>query len=203
MTWFTSPPATRRQFLGTGVVGALGLALSPAMQRLLAAEGTGRRAKACVLIWLNGGPSHIDTFDPKPGAKTNGPFKVIDTSVSGIQFSEHLPLLAQQARHLAVVRSLTSKEADHDRAYFYMHTGNMREETVEYPALGSVVARSLNGPESDLPPFISINGAGAGPGFFGVEFAPHVVNDLNAPVDNIKLPEGVDDARQDRRLRAL
>jgi hypothetical protein len=196
-------PITRRDFLGTGIVGTLGLAFSPVFQKLLAGQGDAKRAKACILIWLNGGPSHIDTFDPKPGSQTNGPFKAIDTTVSGIQLSEHLPLLAQQTKHLAVVRSLTSKAADHDRAYFYMHTGNMRDETVEYPSLGSVVARSVTSAESDLPPFVSINGAGGGPGFFGVEFAPHVVNDLNAPVDNIKLPDGVDNARQGRRLQAL
>src|SRR6516225_9061726 len=98
---------TRREFLGAGIAGTLGLALSPMFQKLLAEEATGRRAKSCILIWLNGGPSHIDTFDPKPGAPTNGPFKPIDTAVTGIQISEHLPRLAEQARHLAIVRSVT------------------------------------------------------------------------------------------------
>ena len=69
----------------------MGLALSPLMQNLLAAEDK-KRAKACILIWLNGGPSHIDTFDPKPGAATNGPFKAIDTKTPGLKVSEHLPL---------------------------------------------------------------------------------------------------------------
>src|SRR6516225_9138195 len=92
---------SRRQFLGSGLVGTLGLALSPAFQRLLAAQGPSRRAKNCILLWLNGGPSHIDTFDPKPGAETNGPFKAIDTAAEGVKISEHLPKLAAQAKQLA------------------------------------------------------------------------------------------------------
>ena len=203
MTWFANPLATRRQFLGTGVVGALGLALSPAMQRLLAAEGAGRRAKACILVWLNGGPSHIDTFDPKPSAPTGGPFKAIDTAVPGLRLSEHFPKLAQQAKHLAVVRSLTSPEADHDRAFSYLHTGNQQQDTVEYPALGSVVAAEWGRQAGDLPPFITIHGNGPTAGFLGIEHAPHAIADVTAPPANIALPEGVDEVRVARRMKAL
>jgi hypothetical protein len=195
--------ATRREFLATGIAGTLGLALSPTFQRLLAGDAPARRAKACVLVWLNGGPSHIDTFDPKPGQPTNGPFKPIDTAVEGVQISEHLPRLAGQAKHLAVIRSLTSKEADHEIAYQLLHTGNVRGETVEYPSLGSVVAREWTGEDGDLPAFVTLGGGSAGPGFFGVEFAPYVVGNLDNPVENLTLPEGVDEARRERRLKAL
>jgi uncharacterized protein (DUF1501 family) len=203
MTWFTNPLATRRQFLGSGVVGALGLALSPAMQRLLAAQGPGRRAKACILVWLNGGPSHIDTFDPKPGAPTGGPFKAIDTSVPGLRLCEHFPKLARQAKHLAVLRSLTSPEADHDRAVSYLHTGNRPQDTVDYPALGSVVAAEWGPQAGDLPPFITIHGNAAAAGFLGIEHAPHAIADVAAPLANISLPKGVDEARLARRMKAL
>jgi uncharacterized protein (DUF1501 family) len=194
-----SPSPSRRRFLGA----ALGLALSPSFQRLLSAEGPARRAKACILVWLNGGPSHLDTFDPKPGAPTGGSFKAIDTAVSGLRLCEHLPKLAGQAKHLAVVRSMTSKEADHGRAYDFLHTGNLADETVEYPSLGSVAARTWCAEDGDLPPFIALGGASAGPGFLGVEYAPHVVGDLAAPLDNIALPQGVDDVRLERRRQAL
>jgi uncharacterized protein (DUF1501 family) len=193
----------RREFLGAGVVGTLGLALSPGFQRLLAAEKLNRRAKSCILIWLNGGPSHIDTFDPKPGADTNGPFQAIDTQTPGLKFSEHLPKLAAQSKNLTVIHSLTSREADHDRAYTFLHTGNQRSETVEYPSLGAVVAKEWTGEESDLPAFVSINGSSAGPGFFGIDYAPHVITDLNTPVPNVALPDGVSEERMLRRLRAL
>jgi hypothetical protein len=196
-------PTTRREFLGASIAGTLGLALSPMFQKLLAEEATGRRAKACILLWLNGGPSHIDTFDPKPGAPTNGPFKPIDTAVTGIQISEHLPKLAAQAKHLAFIRSMTSKEADHELAYQLLHTGNQRSQTVEYPSLGSVVAREWTAEDGDLPAFVAINGSSAGPGFFGVEFSPYVINNLDAPISNNVLPEGVDEKRRERQLKAL
>ena len=163
---------TRRGFLGTGLAGTLGLALSPAFQKLLGEDTPARRARACILLWLNGGPSHIDTFDPKPGQPTNGPFKAIDTRVSGVQVSEHLPKIAEQAKHLAIVRSLTSKEADHDLAYQLLHTGNLRSETVEYPAPGSVAAREWTGEDGDLPAYVALNGACARGGIFRSRIRP-------------------------------
>jgi hypothetical protein len=194
---------TRRGFLGAGIAGTLGLAFSPVFQTLLAKEAVTRRAKACILLWLNGGPSHIDTFDPKPGAKTNGPFKAIGTKVPGIQISEHLPRLAEQARHLAFVRSLTSKEADHELANHLMHTGNPRSETVDYPSFGAVLAREWSAEDGDLPAYVALNGGSPGAGFFGVEFAPYVVGDLGAPIGNLTPPEGIDEGRQARRQKAL
>jgi hypothetical protein len=203
MTHLSSTRLNRRGFLGAGIASTLGLALSPAFQKLLAAEAPKRRARACILLWLNGGPSHLDTFDPKPGTETGGPFKSIKSKVPGLDLCEHLPKLAEQARHLAVIRSITSREADHDRAFQYLHTGNQRDETVEHPSLGAVVAREWAAEDGDLPSFVSINGNSFGPGFFGVEYAPHLIGNLDAPIDNVALPEGVDEKRMDRRLKAL
>jgi uncharacterized protein (DUF1501 family) len=194
---------TRRQFLGAGVASTLGLALSPVFQGLLAREGSVRRAKACILIWLNGGPSHIDTFDPKPGQSTNGPFKPVATTIRAVQFSEHLRKTADQAKHLAVMRSVTSEAGDHGPAYRYLHTGNLRDESLEFPSLGSVVTRQWSAEDSDLPAFVAINGTSAGPGFLGVQYSPHVITNLDAPVENLALPEGVDEARLARRLTGL
>jgi len=193
--------ATRRQFLGAGVASTLGLALSPVFQGLLAREGSVRRAKACILVWLNGGPSHIDTFDPKPGQSTNGPFKPVATTIPAVQFSEHLRKTADQAKHLAVMRSVTSEAGDHGPAYRYLHTGNLRDESLEW--LGSVVTRQWSAEDSDLPAFVAINGTSAGPGFLGVQYSPHVITNLDAPVENLALPEGVDEARLARRLTGL
>jgi hypothetical protein len=195
--------SSRREFLGSTLAGTLGLALSPAFQRLLTAAPATRRARSCILLWLNGGPSHLDTFDPKPGAPTGGPFKAIATKVPGLQLSEHLSKLAAQAMHLAVVRSMTSKEADHDLAYALLHTGNPRSETVEFPSIGAVVAREWTAEDGDLPSFISINGNSAGAGFFGVEYSPYVIDNLDEPVANVALPEHVDEKRRDRQLKAL
>ncbi|MGH7194437.1 MAG: DUF1501 domain-containing protein, partial [Candidatus Saccharimonadales bacterium] len=196
---------SRRRFIASSVGGTLGLALSPTVQRLLAAQGPTRRAKACILLWLNGGPSHLDTFDPKPGAETGGPFEAIETSVSGIRICQQLPRLAKQAQHLAIIRSLTSKEADHGRANYFLHTGNNQQATTEFPAIGSVVARSWSAEETDLPAFVLMGNAGFdnSPGFFGLDFAPYRIDDPNQPAPNSALPEGTDGERQSRRLAAL
>jgi uncharacterized protein (DUF1501 family) len=194
---------TRREFLGASITGAVGLALSPVMQTLLAKEAPARRAKSCILLWLNGGPSHIDTWDPKPGAETGGPFKAIATKAPGMQISEHLPKLAQQAKHLAIIRSMTSREADHDRAYTFLHTGNIPSEVLEYPSLGSVLAREWAAEDSDLPAFVTLSGGSPSAGFFGVEYAPYAVGDLANPIGHLIPPEGIDDKRRERRLNAL
>jgi uncharacterized protein (DUF1501 family) len=196
---------TRRQALGAGLLGTLGLALSPAWQRLLAADGPARRAKACILVWLNGGPSHLDTFDPKPDAPDDyrGPTTTIDSAAAGVRISGYFPELAKQAKDFALLRSITSKEADHDRANFFIHTGNLRSETVDYPSLGAVVARTWSDEKDELPNFVSINAGGGDGGFFGIEFSPHTISDFNNPIDNLNLPDGVDEDRLARRLKGL
>ena len=200
---------TRREVLSSGLLGTLGLVFSPMMQRRIAAapagEGGGFKAKRCVVVWLNGGPSHLDTFDPKPGAATGGTFKAIETSAPGIRLSEHLPKLAAQAKHLAFVRSLTSNEADHDRANHLLHTGNLPQETVSFPAMGSLVARRWSSEEAPLPSYVAINGEGpgAGPGFLGLEYAPYVIGDPSAPFENVSPPEGLTERRMARRMLAL
>ncbi|HJZ93017.1 MAG TPA: DUF1501 domain-containing protein [Gemmataceae bacterium] len=194
---------TRRGFLGSGVAGTLGLALSPGLHRLLGADERARRAKACILLWLNGGPSHIDTFDPKPGAATGGPFKAIETKAPGVRLCEHLPNLADQAHRLTVVRSLTSPEGDHDRAFRFVHTGNVPQDVLRYPGLGSVMARERARAGDDFPAAVSIQGPSEGPGFLGVDFAPLVVGDPAGGLDNVGLPDGFDEARLERRLKAV
>lgn len=196
------PATTRRGFLGSSLAAGLGMAFAPGLESVFGAAGAAGKAKACILVWLNGGPSHIDTFDPKPGAKSAGQFKAIDTAVAGIRFSEHLPSLAARAGHLAVIRSMTSKEEDHERAYHLLHTGREPDESVDMPSLGAVLTREQPS-EGDLPAFVSIQGDSAGAGFLGLEYAPLVINDLDNPVANISLPEDVDPARHARRLGAL
>src|SRR4051812_17039826 len=99
----------RRSFIGGGLGAALSAAI-PVWQSKAAeqaANGKKAAAKACILLWMNGGPSHIDTFDPKPGTKTGGEFKAIQTRIKGVKFAEHLPLVAEQADKLADIRSMT------------------------------------------------------------------------------------------------
>ena len=116
------------------------------------------KATSCILIWLAGGPSHIDTFDPKPDAPSNvrGEFKPIDTSVPGLKISEVLPNLAKMMDRLTLVRSVTSPEADHDRAAHHLLTGYRPSPALAYPSYGSVVARTREAKRGVLPPYVAV-----------------------------------------------
>jgi uncharacterized protein (DUF1501 family) len=160
-------------------------------------------ATACIVLWLNGGPSHLDTFDPKPGTASGGPFKAIKTRAPGIQLSEHLPLLAEQAQHIALVRGMTSREGSHQRGRYLMHTGYAPNPTVVHPAFGSWVSNKLGDPNSDLPEFVAISGPSAGGGILGVQNGPFVVMQAGAPPLNVNHPPGVGDARFERRKAGL
>jgi uncharacterized protein (DUF1501 family) len=193
---------TRRGFLRACAAGSTTLAFLPALRSLLAAESAGGPAKSCILIFLEGGPSHIDTFDPKPGAATNGPFEAIDTKIAGVKFGQHLPRLAQAADKLAVIRSLTSREGDHDRATVLLHTGYIPNPALKYPSLGATVARERSTEEDAAPGYVSLYGE-QGPGFLGPEFGPFRVDNPDQPSAGIDLPEDTTEARLARRLAAL
>jgi hypothetical protein len=156
-----------------------------------ALPGAGR-ARACILLYMEGGPSQIDTFDPKPGRPTGGPFTAIETAVSGMRFSEHLPRLARQARRLAVIRSLTSREGNHDRARHLMHTGYPPQGGIDHPAWGSVVAADRG--RQGIPGYVAIGGPGEDAGFLGAAYSPLPILNPKKPARNLAPARGVDDA---------
>jgi hypothetical protein len=126
---------------------------------------------------MNGGPSQLDTIDPKPGATTGGPFRAISTATPGIAVSELLPRVARHTGRMALIRSMTSKEGDHARAAFLVRTGYRQQGAVRYPTLGSIVAKELGRNQTGLPNFVSISpfrffGATDGPGFLGPAYGP-------------------------------
>ncbi len=145
-----------------------------------------RRKRACILLWMNGGPSQMDTFDLKPGHENGGSFKEIATSVPGIKISEHLPKVAALAEHLAIIRSMSTKEGDHGRATYLLRNGYLPQPPVRYPTLGSLVAKELGDPAAELPNFVSIapfrsfNPAAFSPGFLGSQYAPLFVGETRA-----------------------
>ena len=103
-------------------------------------------AKSVIVLYMNGGPSHIDTWDPKPGAPTGGPHKAIKTRTPGMLISEHMPRLAEASDKLAVIRSMTSKEGNHQRAQYLLRTGYSPNPTVIHPSLGGWVSKKLGEP---------------------------------------------------------
>jgi hypothetical protein len=185
----------RRSFLRLGLGGAFSLWAAP----LFGASTRKGRARACIVLWLNGGPSHVDTFDPKPGSR----FKAIPTRVPGLELCEHLPQLAEQAQHLCVLRGMTSKEGNHDRARHLLHTGYIPNPTVAHPSLGGWVSEELGDPRSQLPTFVSISGPSERAGFLGVEHDPFVVLNPGEPPANTEYPKDVDMVRFLRRKSAL
>ncbi len=159
--------------------------------------------KACIVLWMNGGPSHVDTWDPKPGTKEGGPFKAIRTSVKGIEICEHLPQVAAQMEHLAILRGMTSREGNHQRAAQLLHTGYSPNPTVAFPALGSLMAEELGDAEAELPNFVSLAGPSTGGGILGVRFNPFVVQNPLEPPQNVALWRNAGEARFARRLALL
>jgi uncharacterized protein (DUF1501 family) len=161
-----------------------------------------KRHKAAILLWMGGGPSSIDIWDLKPGAPTGGPFKQIATSADGVAICEHMPLMAQQMHHMAVVRSMSTREADHMRGRYYMHTGYVPNPNVEHPSYGAVIAHELidQVPHLEIPPFVSVGSGSVGPGFLGMTWAPFVV-DSNGNVRDLDM--GIDPARLAQRLEML
>jgi hypothetical protein len=187
------------------------------------AASSPERKRSCILLWMNGGPSQMDTFDLKPGHANGGPYKAIETVVPGIRISEHLPRLAQLADHLTLVRSMSTKEGDHSRATYLLRTGYVPQGQVQYPAFGALVSKELTEEGAELPGFVSIgpyrylNQAAYGPGFLGHEYAPLVVGenrpgqaalpgatgDAGLKVKDLEPPDGIDRRRADARLALL
>lgn len=167
----------------------------------LQAEELRRQGKAMILLWMQGGPSQFETFDPKPKSKTGGETKAISTSVPGIQIAENLPHLARSMEDLCLLRSLTTKEGSHPRATFLMHTGYLPTAAVKHPAFGANVAQQLGDPASDLPGFVRVGTLRGGPsaGFLGVEYNPLEVAAAGEPPANAKL--NTSEARYRRRLQ--
>jgi hypothetical protein len=198
---------SRRHFMGHLASTTLAL---PAMQFFGAlqanAQQVRKKNKSCILLWMQGGPSHMDTWNLKPDSEKNGgPFKPIGTAASGVSISEHLPNVAKQMRHLSIIRSLDSKEGNHDRGTYMMHTGWSPNPTVVHPSFGSICSYELGErlEHFDLPHIISINSPGMGAGFLGMAHAPFVVQNPNAPIANLEPPKGVDQARMARRVQML
>ena len=199
---------TRRDLVHVGALGALGLTLPEFLHARHARAAAGAGAvpgghatgdRNVILLWLSGGPSHLDTFDLKPEApaEIRGDFRPIETNVSGIQISEHLPRLAKQAERLCILRSVSHNLASHAPGSLFMQTGNRPLASLRYPNYGSVVAREKPA-RAGLPPFVTVPEGGqdtADAGYLGVAYNTYSVGgDPSKPdfsVRSLTLPAGV------------
>lgn len=198
-----STTLNRRDFV---ISAAAGASLAGWLGRLAAEVPDGPRPKACILLWMAGGPSHIDTWDPKPDAPVNirGEFKPIDTAVPGVRISEHFPKFAKLLKHAAILRGMSTQESDHKLATYHLHTGYQnRAGAVAFPSLGAIVAKELGKRDVPLPNFVSI---GRGPqealsaGFLGPDHQPLGVTD---PVRGLDFIEPLGSRQEFERQVAL
>ncbi len=213
---------SRRQVLRIGAVGLLGGLSLPRLLQMQAFAGTGvtPKAKACIFLFLEGGPSTIDMWDMKPeaAAEVRGPYKQIATSVPGTFIGEHLPNCAKVAHKYTILRSHSHNDNGHTTGYHYVMTGvkadfadgtnSRKPNNVLYPSIGSVVSREL-GNAGTVPPYINLPHplTSGGAGFYGAEHAPFVIEgDPVQPdfeVRDLAPVEGIDAKRQARRQRLL
>jgi hypothetical protein len=213
------PRLTRREMFRLAAAGVMGVSASGWIETLAAqAADDPRRKKSCILLWMTGGPSQIDTFDPKPTHANGGPLKPIETRVPGLFIGPHLPKLAKQMTDIAVIRGMQTKEGDHGRATFNLRTGYQPTGPIHYPTFGSLVAKELEDESADLPGFVSIgpvrafNPAAFGSGFLGPQYAPLIVGEGGAgmmagrpslKVDDMAPPPDIDRPRADARLSLM
>jgi hypothetical protein len=213
--------ASRRQWLQSMAVSTLGVSASGWLPYLAtAAADDPARKRSCILLWMNGGPSQTDTFDPKPDHPNGGPFRSIQTKTPGLLLGEHLPQLATHSDELAVIRSMETREGDHGRATFHLRTGNLPQGAIQFPVLGSLVANERQ-QSRDLPGFVSVTPPrvfapeSISAGFLGPRFAPLMVGREaqadyrmdagggNLKVQDLERARGIDAARAQERLNLL
>lgn len=190
-----SDTLTRRQAMGFGLGGFLGYALRRQEEALghlsfpAFLPGAGK-AKSVIVFWLGGGASQFESWDPKVGRETGGPTKDIETNVRGVRISEHFPRTARVMDRIALIRSMTGKEGDHDRGTYYCQTGYVPGAMV-HPALGSMVAKEIGDPNADLPNFVSLSIQNVnGTGFLPAEYSPLKVRP-GTPIPNATIPKGI------------
>jgi hypothetical protein len=197
---------SRRAFLG-GLAGAFGLGT---LAQAASVSQLAKEQKRVLVIFLHGGVSQLETWDPKPGTSTGGPFQAIGTSVTGVHICELLPYTAKQMHRLALVRGINTAEDDHGKGYYIMNTGRRQEPAMEYPHLGAVCAKLLHAEEAPLPGYLYIQPQPGGgfdkkaAAFLGPRFASVTLGDGQPPANLLRpadLSEQSDLERNEFRRR--
>ncbi len=202
----------RRGFLGAAATAgafAANMGLLNVLQSPTLAAELKRQQKHVILLWLAGGASQLETWDPKPGRPTGGPFRAIETSVPGVHISELLPKMAQRMQHTCLIRSLNTAIADHGGGAALMERGRRDEPNLPYPDLGAILARELGHADSEVPDYVSMYTSTEGrrkgtSGFLGARYAPMFLDKELMPA-NIRRLETISDLDHQQRaeLRQL
>lgn len=205
-------PFDRREFVSGAAKTLLGIGSMPLLTNLASAAttlgpGINRKAKAksVIYLYMSGGMSHLDTFDTKPGAETQGPVESIKTSADGIQISEYFPNTAKQMHNIAVVNSMNSTQGAHAQGRYFMHTSYFLRGTVRHPDMGAWTSRFLGKINQTLPANVKIGGnsSGLGAGFLESEYAALPIGDPESGLQHSSMIKGMTNARFGSRLRKL
>ncbi len=203
----------RRAFMGAAAASLAAFADMTQLNVLASPSLAGelkKKGRSVILLWLAGGASQLETFDPKPGAPTGGPFRAIATAVPGVYLSELMPKMAARFhKHTAIIRSLNTRNGDHGSGAKLMMRGRRDEPNLKYPDLGAVIARELGRADSKVPDYVTMyaqtEGRGAAPGdsgFLGARYAPMELT-TNLFPENIRKLDSITDgdhvARADLR----
>ncbi len=203
---------SRRGFLGATAAFAGGMASTAAFAEAAVTNEIRKQGKRVIMLWLAGGASQLETWDPKPGRPTGGPFQSIPTAIPGVQISELMPEMAKRIdKHTAIIRSLNTRDGGHGGGAELMMRGRKNEPNLQYPDLGAMLGRELGQADSQVPEYVSIysqtegrNSAKLGPGFLGARYAPiKLYEEMSLP--DIKRLEQISelDHRERADLRAL
>ncbi len=211
MNHFHTDPNTRRSFISGIAKSMLGVSMLPTLSNVAMGKSKtserkiGGKAQSVIYLYMSGGMSHLDTFDTKPGAETQGPVESIKTSADGVQISEFFPNMADQMKHVAVINSMYSNQGAHAQGRYFMHTGYTLRGTITHPDLGAWAALHLGKANKTLPANVKIGGnsAGLGGGFLESKYAALPIGDPEAGLQYSKLPPGVDESRFQKRLGRL
>jgi hypothetical protein len=201
---------SRRGFLSRAALSLLGVGAMPALGGLLHAQDVGAvplrpGAKAKNVIYLNmdGGMSHLDTFDLKPGAKTQGPTEGTKTSAEGVTLNKLFRKLPDRMRHVCVVNSMTSTQGAHEQAQYYVHTSYLLRGTIKHPTIGAWMSLMMGARNPALPPHVSIGDVTkrVSAGFMESKHGPLPIGDPESGLQNSARPPGVGDGVYAERLK--
>ncbi|MSQ95274.1 MAG: DUF1501 domain-containing protein [Gemmataceae bacterium] len=203
---FDNVELSRRDALKLSAAGVVGYSMSGWLEAMAQEQAANpQRRRSCILLWMNGGPSQMDTFDLKPGHPNGGPYREIQTNVPGIRISEHLPKIARNMDKMAIIRGMSTREGDHGRGTFYLRSGYLPQGPIQYPTLGSLVAKEIGAVDLPLPSFVSIapyrifSPAAYSSGFLGAQYAPLMVGEIT----NFNQQGGQDPYEQGLRVQDM
>lgn len=207
---FRQDEFSRRQFVARTASSLLGVGLLPeifspkatAAGKFASDLKQTATAKNVIYLYMSGGMSHLDTFDPKEGVETAGPTRAIKTSADGVRISEYLPLTARQMHHIAVIHSLSSTQGAHEQGNYYMHTSYTMRGTIRHPGMGAWLQALQGGGNTTLPKYVFVGNDSRHPGagFFPASYSPLFVNKPDQGLKNVKLLGGLTEERFAARM---